>query len=208
MYVDPPPASTLRTNQMSLSPDKSTTSPKRACQFEFPVVREPPPVGIIEIGALDESCDESWTGTHRHNLSPGQDQDNAADMGQIGLCRVLPCPSPAKPSSAQTNPATVTILFYSILLFSPISVTAMHGRSVECTKRGHAPVTPGPILPWCCRSQAIMTRFNACTSTVPHCQPPRGGSGHANSIRFRMCLRANDNSSTMTSCSMSIYFDA
>jgi len=36
------------------------------------------------------------------------------------------------------------------------------------TKRGHAPITPGPILHERCRYRAILTRSNECMSTVPH----------------------------------------
>jgi len=34
-------------------------------------------------------------------------------------------------------------------------------------KRGHAPITPDPILHERCRSRAILTRSNECMSTVP-----------------------------------------
>jgi len=39
-------------------------------------------------------------------------------------------------------------------------------RSAKRAKRGHAPITPGPILHERCRSRAILKRSNECMSTV------------------------------------------
>ena len=40
-------------------------------------------------------------------------------------------------------------------------------NKMVAAKRGHAPITPGPILHERCRSRAILTRSNECMSTVP-----------------------------------------